>query len=593
MKNKKRYVLYCRKSSEAEDKQVLSIESQVEELEELAKNNGLKIVEIITESKSAKAAGRPGFSKMIKLIESGRADSILCWKLDRLARNMIDGGTIIDMLQRSKIAHIKTSDGEHTPNDNTLYMSVIFGMANQFCIDLSNNVKRGMKKKLESGWRPGLAPPGYINDMSEEQGNRKIIKDPVGFKLIKRAFKYVLSGIYSPNQVIDILNDKWGYRTHKHKKSGGKPLAKSRFYRMLRDPFYYGEFEFPVGSGKWYKGKHPKMITKREFNTIQELLGHNVNPRPQENRLDTDLYGLFRCAECGSAITIDRKIQTICTHCKTKFSSKYKDACPKCNTKISKMKNPTNLDYTYYRCTKKKKHDCSQGAIERKELEKQVLEILNGLKISEKMKDWYIEELNVFNKQEKESRKDMQEALQVAYNDCQKRIDNLLDVKISPQNTNGSIMSDEAFARRNKKLVDERERIKEKMSDTDAQNDKWTKEAIKAFNFACYAKYWFEKSDINVKKTIISGLGLNLKIYDGKLLILLPKHLEIIEEFNKCSTTYIGTIEPKNIGQEYEKTGSLEPALSLMHGMRESNPRQRFWRPLYCHYTNPAYAQRS
>ena len=563
---KKRYILYCRKSSEAEDRQVLSIESQTEELKTIAKQLGIKIVKTITESKSAKAPGRAGFNKMVKIIEDGKADGILCWKLDRLARNPVDGGTVMYLLQTSIIKHIKTNESEHTPDDNFLYMSVIFGMANQFCLDLSKNVKRGMKTKLNNGWRPGLAPPGYLNDMTREQGNRTIIKDPIGFKLIKRSFRLVLSGLYSPNQVISKLNEDWGYRTPKRRKLGGKPLAKSRFYKILSDPFYYGQYEFPANSGSWYKGKHPKMVTRAEYDKIQKIIGNNSSPRPEVNRLETDFYGLFSCAECGSAITIDRKIQTICTKCKTKFSSKHKDYCQNCSTKIAQMKNPTRSSYTYYRCTKKKNPKCSQGAIEQKELEKQVINILSNLRISEKMKNWYVEELNIFNETEKESRNDTQEALQTAYNDCQSKINNLLSLKISAQNTDGSMLSDEKFAEKNKKLVEERELIKEKMNDTDAQNDKWTKDAIKAFNFACYAQHWFEKGGMNEKKTVIMGLGLNLKIFNKNLLISLPKHLEIIESQNKCTSTHIGTIEPKNIRLDNIKTGLLQPAFTTMHG---------------------------
>jgi DNA invertase Pin-like site-specific DNA recombinase len=101
-----RYFLYARKSSENEDKQVASVPSQIEELKKLAQEMSLNIVEIFTEEKSAKAPGRPVFSQMIADIHKGGAEGILCWKLDRLARNPIDGGTISWMLQQSVIRHI-------------------------------------------------------------------------------------------------------------------------------------------------------------------------------------------------------------------------------------------------------------------------------------------------------------------------------------------------------------------------------------------------------------------------------------------------------------------------------------------------------
>src|SRR5436190_1783903 len=95
-----RYILYARKSTESDDRQVLSIESQINELKALAARDGLEIVAVLQESRSAKDLGRPVFAEMHERITRGQANGILCWKLDRLARNFIDGGSVIDALQR-------------------------------------------------------------------------------------------------------------------------------------------------------------------------------------------------------------------------------------------------------------------------------------------------------------------------------------------------------------------------------------------------------------------------------------------------------------------------------------------------------------
>ena len=91
--NQKNYILYVRKSTDTEDKQVLSLDSQVESMEKIAEQSGIKIFEMITESRSAKKPyNRPEFAKMMEKLVDGRANGIICWKLDRLARNPIDGG---------------------------------------------------------------------------------------------------------------------------------------------------------------------------------------------------------------------------------------------------------------------------------------------------------------------------------------------------------------------------------------------------------------------------------------------------------------------------------------------------------------------
>src|SRR3989344_2346705 len=143
--------LYARKSIDVEDKQVLSIEAQLSELRALAKCEGLEITEEFIEKRSAKQPGRPIFSDMMSRIQKGEAQGIVCWKIDRLARNPVDGGQIQWLLQNSTIAHIQTHDRAYYPTDNVLMMSMEFGMANQFIRDLSVNTARGLRAKARRG----------------------------------------------------------------------------------------------------------------------------------------------------------------------------------------------------------------------------------------------------------------------------------------------------------------------------------------------------------------------------------------------------------------------------------------------------------
>jgi len=159
-----KYFLYARKSTDVEDKQVLSIESQLAELQALAKREQLNVVEVFVEKKSAKMPGRPVFNDMMARIQKGEAQGIVCWKLDRLSRNPVDGGQIQWLLQNSVITHIQTHDRAYYPTDNVLMMSVEFGMANQYIRDLSVNTKRGLREKARQGIYPSSAPLGYVNN---------------------------------------------------------------------------------------------------------------------------------------------------------------------------------------------------------------------------------------------------------------------------------------------------------------------------------------------------------------------------------------------------------------------------------------------
>src|SRR3989304_6405528 len=178
IKSMSQYITYCRKSSESEERQVLSIESQIKELKELARRLDLPASEVLSESQSAKYPGRPVFNEIIRRIQKGQVRGIICWKLDRLARNPVDGSALIWALDQNMIHEIVTPHGTFKNNSNDKFlMQLEFGMAKKYVDDLSDNVKRGNRAKLERGWNPGLPPLGYLNDPK----NRTIMRDPDRF----------------------------------------------------------------------------------------------------------------------------------------------------------------------------------------------------------------------------------------------------------------------------------------------------------------------------------------------------------------------------------------------------------------------------
>ena len=163
MNNK--FFLYARKSTDVEDKQVLSIEAQITELRAFVKQNGLNIIETFIEKQSAKIPGRPIFGEMIKRIEKGEADGILAWHPDRLARNSVDGGQIIYLIDCGRIAALKFPQFWFEPTPQGKFMlNIAFGQSKYYVDSLSENTKRGLRQKVKRGEYPGPAPIGYIND---------------------------------------------------------------------------------------------------------------------------------------------------------------------------------------------------------------------------------------------------------------------------------------------------------------------------------------------------------------------------------------------------------------------------------------------
>lgn len=315
----------------------------------------------------------------------------------------------------------------------------------------------------------------------------------------------MLTGTQSPMKILRTLNDDWGYRTPKHKKIGGNPMSRSQIYKTFTDPFYYGEFEY---QGIWYQGKHTPMITKEEFDKVQYFLGRKGHPRPKTH--DFTFTGLLKCGECGASITAEEKHQIICSNCKHKFSSLNKNTCPRCQTLIMDMENPTRLHYVYYHCTKRKKKTCTQKSIRLEEFETQFDALLERVRISENFKNWAIKHLNELSYIEIEDHNVVIKSQQTAYDDCVKRIDNLVKLKISPQNTDGELLSDKEFKEQKEALIKEKSSLMSKLESADGRINRWVELTEQTFEFACYARHWFANGDKETRKQILLGVGSNL-----------------------------------------------------------------------------------
>lgn len=288
------YIIYCRKSSEAEDRQVLSIDSQLSELQTLAKRENLKIKKVFRESMSAKAPGRPVFNEMMNYIKGNKnkETGLLVWKLDRLSRNPVDGGNLIWLLDTKEILEIKTFEKTYKNiSDDKFFMNIDFGISKKFVDDLSVNVKRGNRAKLETGGWPNHAPLGYKNN----KANNTIVIDKKLSGYVVRAFELYATGNYGFKEISDILYQD-GMRTR-----SGKKVFKGTFQRMLNKTFYYGVME---RDGKFYKGNHKPLISKELFDKAKYAL--EERNRPKRQTLFFPYRGFINCS-CGCVYTASVK----------------------------------------------------------------------------------------------------------------------------------------------------------------------------------------------------------------------------------------------------------------------------------------------
>lgn len=331
-----KYFLYVRKSQDRSDRQIASIDDQINEMKSMAQRNGYHIAHVFVEQKSAKKPGRPVFNEMIERIQNGEAQGIMCWKLNRLARNPIDAGTISWLLQGNVIQMIQSRERTYLPTDNVLMMQVDFGVANQFVKDLSVDVKRGMRSKAQNGWCPtGILPIGYLHHPEKQKAKKQIICDRKQYPIIKELWRLLLTGAYS---IIELktMADNMGLVNLK-----GNPFAINTFSLLFRNPFYYGKFYWKNKEGErvLFQGKHTPMISETEFILAQEILEKRAF-RYETVKEEFIYRGLITCGECNSHVSAERKQQAICIFCKTKFSIRTREECPCCNISYKEMNNP-------------------------------------------------------------------------------------------------------------------------------------------------------------------------------------------------------------------------------------------------------------
>lgn len=509
-----KYFLYARKSSESEDRQVQSIDDQINRLKELATNLNLDIEKIYTESKSAKKPNnRTAFDEMIQGIENGKAGGILCWHLNRLSRNPIDSGKLSWLLQQKVLKSIQTTERQYLPDDNVLLFNVESGMANQYILDLSRDVKRGLLKKLNDGWQNGVAPLGYLNDKE----NKTITKDPERFNLVRKMWDLMLTGNYTPPKILDIANDEWGFRTRRFKRIGDNPLSRSAIYKIFTSLFYVGIIEV---NGVQYQGQHKQMITLEEYDRVQMLLGRKGKPRPKQH--DFAFTGSIRCGVCGCLYTAETKKKLI------KSTGEIKE-------------------YTYYHCTRKtRKIKCNQKKnIPVSDLEIAIEKEIEKYTILPEFLQWALEGLNKKNDTEIEDRTKVYEMQHKNLIGTQQELDELTKMRYR------QLIDDETFVKEKNTLQNKISQMRENLRDTETRAEKWLELTEKTFNFATYARKAFitakGKAGLELKKEILLTLGKTPTITDSNLVI------EPNEWFAEIENDY-PALEKEYVGLELGKT---------------------------------------
>lgn len=463
-----RFFLYARKSTDTEDKQVLSIEAQLAELRALARKNEFEIAEEFVEKKSAKIPGRAIFNDMMSRISRGEAHGIICWKIDRLARNPVDGGQVQWLLQQGVIRHIQTHDRSHYPNDNVLMMSVELGMANEYVRQLSANTARGLRQKARQGIYPGLAPIGYLNDSR----TKTIRVHKKNAALVREMFERYAKGATLNDLAIFLENA--GVMS-----KGNRRVHISRISFILQNPFYYGHFRY---AGEVYEGNHSPLISKALYDKTNAVL--RSRGRVPNIKTDPAPYcGLLRCGFCGMGITAE--------------------------VKEKHQKNGNVHHYTYYRCTRKNKAmKCKEAPVRSELLDSQLSALLGEYAMPQEWTSPLSAMLDIEAASASKTAAEAVQGLRDKVFDISNKLERLTDLYVAED------IEREDYLSRRRALMSERRTIEEQIVRLERAPAAWVEPVRNWIQDASRLGEMAKSKDIPSKKSPLQKVfGLNLRIH--------------------------------------------------------------------------------
>ncbi|MEN9613894.1 MAG: hypothetical protein RLZZ347_201 [Candidatus Parcubacteria bacterium] len=573
------YRLYARKSSEADDKQVLSIDSQVNELRKLAESRKIHLSDdqILHESHSAKTAyTRPVFEQLIRDIEQKKVQGVIGWHPNRFARNAIDAARLIEQMDKGHLHEIVTPSQvyRNTPQDK-FFFSMLTSQAKMENDSKGIDVQRGLRKKNEMGIPGGIAKPGYINDYGKK-GERRIVVDPDRFPLVKKLLEMYLTGKYSVRSLLKYSDEVMGLKTIRRQKEGGTAIKLSRIYAMLKDPYYAGFF-YGLDENRESKRYEvdetvPRMITEAQYWQIQAMLGRKGQPCPSVNIKMFPYRGRTKCGTCGGSVTAEHKHQLICFECKFKFAYKNREVCPKCETKIEKMDHPTYLHYIFYHCTKRRDETCPERSVSESHIDDTMIEELQKkLEVSEALSQWCIQNLETLATQDRQTEYERKGTWERELAQKERESQELVRMRMK-----GLIENDDEFLKHKESLENDKRRIKQVLADIGGVDTANFEETKKAFKLIVGLSEIFRTGTFEEKQEALSALGSNLILKTKKLSITNKDVFSIISKGLLTAKSQNEAFEPRLCEADKDKTevfASVCPTLLRGLGSNQGHPR--------------------
>jgi len=503
---KEKYFLYARKSTEDEERQVMSIEAQLAELHEYAKREKITIAQQFIENKSAKQPGREIFNQMIKTIyASNEPIGILAWHPDRLARNSVDGGQVIYLVDINKITSLKfpTFWFEPTPQGKFM-LQVAFGQSKYYSDNLSENIRRGFRQKLRRGEWLTLAPLGYTNNPK----TRTIEPDPVKSKIVQKVFEEYAQGKHTLESLGERLSF-WGVVSRK-----GKPLAKSTLQDILTNKVYLGLI---IHKGETYQGGFPPIVSPATFEKVQQVLKNRAKPHHSKQKHDFPFTRLLTCGECGGAITAQHA-------------------------------HGHGGDYRYYRCTKRL-GPCSQRYLREDLLANQLKKHLSKVALCPEWTNKMLKQVDQWGKEETYNGQSFAHTIDRQLQETKQKLDKLVNAFLD------NTIDKDTYLVKKEELITLKASLHEKKANLGRKGNNWNEPLREWVNTIIHAEKAASSNDFDGIKALMEKIGTNRHLLNQTVEFELARPFDLIlkyKGFKDEATTICAKNPPQEFGESIE-----------------------------------------
>ena len=493
METKQKAFIYTRRSQDRDDRQVLSIDGQKQELTKLIQTHEYNPIWLPAEERTAHKTGRPIFDDMVRRIEAGESRIVVVWSANRLARNALDGGRLIHYLHTGQLLKIVTPGRQYSSAsmEDQFMLQIEFGMSKMYSDEISKNVKRGYRSKYERGEYPTQAPLGYVNKSVQHAKN--IYPDPEKAALVVRCFEQVSTGTYTLKEIWQYARDELGLTTRK-----GHPVARQTIFDMLHNIVYTGTFKH---GGEYHKGSYTPLISKELYDQVQFAMGWRRGPgagRGSTAGRDYPFKGPFVCPQCGHNVTA--------------------------YTKSKKLKTTGDkVEYVYYGCTKKNKSiKCLEPQISEHELGIQIIEQLRKVKLTQNECSLALDYVRQFHEEYVNSKNKMLKSWKKDADEARVSLDRLLSLRMDNE------IDSETFRDRKQKYEAALARTKQLIDGGDSNASKWLELAEEFFTGASTIVDTFEKAPDDQKRRMLIEVGSNWQLQQKKALFTPRKPYDLL-----------------------------------------------------------------